>query len=283
MLTFGLQSAKIKIFEFGGPRYLKRGDRILDKGGSISRTELFRPGVSLWRRRQRAPRLLSRGVTLRDLLYQYVTTFRSFFFVCLAATMPLSDDQFDEADWSGNDEPLPALDSKKGFADRAKQEDIRQALRAACEIFVRVNNQSFSQMGSEAADDYCHYASLFIGKIWMDSVRKILDKEAGTFESKKIFKVFKLRVCNYLRKFFPGAQGQRISAPMHSFFRYFASADGSPMDGPVGRFLLDRLVAYIKTRHDRRLPPLHDRKVALRARVQEVVANGGGDFVSELL
>ena len=41
-------------------------------------------------------------------------------------------------------------------------------------------------MGSEAADDYCHYASLFIGKIWMDSVRKILDKEAGNFESRKL-------------------------------------------------------------------------------------------------
>ena len=38
--------------------------------------------------------------------------------------MPQNDDQFD-ADWSGSDEPPPAPDSKKGFADRAKQEDIR--------------------------------------------------------------------------------------------------------------------------------------------------------------
>ena len=62
--------------------------------------------------------------------------------------MPQSDDQFD-GDWSDSDEPLPVVDSKKGFADRAKQEEIRQALRAACEVFVRVNNHLFSQMGSE--------------------------------------------------------------------------------------------------------------------------------------
>ena len=29
---------------------------------------------------------------------------------------------------------------KKGFAKRAKQEDIRLALRAACSVFVKVNN-----------------------------------------------------------------------------------------------------------------------------------------------
>ena len=69
---------------------------------------------------------------------------------------------------------------KKGFAKRAKQEDIRLALRAACSVFVKDNNPIYERMSAEATDDYCHYASLFIGKIWVDSVQKIIDGEAGS-------------------------------------------------------------------------------------------------------
>jgi hypothetical protein len=165
---------------------------------------------------------------------------------------------------------------KKGFAQRAKQQDIRLALRAACLVFVKVNNPIYERMSAEATDDYCHYASLFIGKIWLDSVRKIIDDEASSLSvSARRVRVYKTRICNYLRRVFPGAQSQRITAPMHIFFNYLRLSNGQLMEGPVGHFLVEKLVPYIRTRHDRRLPPMHVRRAYLRERVQAVIDAGG--------
>ncbi len=52
---------------------------------------------------------------------------------------------------------------------------------------------------------------------------------------------------------------------------------GEPMVGAAGWFLSE--IQYVRTRHEKRLPPLHKRKAFLRARVQAVMdASGGGDI-----
>ena len=87
------------------------------------------------------------------------------------------------------------------FAQRARQNDICLALRAAAQLFVTANNPSFPQLSLECIDSHCDYASAFIGNIWQDSVRKLLEQEStehGT--SKKEFNLVKARVTNYLRK-----------------------------------------------------------------------------------
>lgn len=171
-----------------------------------------------------------------------------------------------------------------GFAQRAKKQDIRLALRAACAVFVKVNNSTYERMSAEATDDYCHYACLFIGKIWLDSVRKIIDVEARSLSvSARRVRVYKLRITNYLRRVFPGSQSQRITAQMHIFFNYLRQSNGQLMEGPVGHFLVEKLVPYLKSRHDRRLPPMHVRRAYMRARVQAVIEAGGAKDMEDFL
>ena len=68
----------------------------------------------------------------------------------------------------------------KGFCEACEAGGYSIGLAAACSVFVKDNNPIYERMSAEATDDYCHYASLFIGKIWMDSVQKIIDGEAGS-------------------------------------------------------------------------------------------------------
>ena len=91
-----------------------------------------------------------------------------------------SDTSASDQGHAEEEQDAECMQLKKGFAQRAKKQDIRLALRAACSVFVKVNNPIYERMSAEATDDYCHYASLFIGKIWLDSVRKIIDDEASS-------------------------------------------------------------------------------------------------------
>lgn len=58
------------------------------------------------------------------------------------------------------------------FAQRARQNDICLALRAAAQLFVIANNPSFPHLSLECIDSHCDYASAFIGNIWQERERE---------------------------------------------------------------------------------------------------------------
>ena len=122
-----------------------------------------------------------------------------------------------------DDEDVRATESLRvGYAQRAKQRDVGLALRAACQIFVSASNPLIKDLCAESDEHFCLFASSFIGKIWMHSVRELIDKEQSVRGSMSVLllRKFKLRVCNYLRKLLPGAMNQKVPAPLLTFCEF---------------------------------------------------------------
>ena len=106
--------------------------------------------------------------------------------------------------------------------------DIGLALRAACHIFVTASNAVMKDIGSEGKDHFCLFASFFIGRIWMDSVRSLIDKEQSGRGGMSLthLRTFKVRVCNYLSKLFPGSTNQKVPAPLVVFCEFLKDDSG---------------------------------------------------------
>lgn len=160
------------------------------------------------------------------------------------------------------------------YAERAKKRDIGLALRATCQIFVKASNAAMKDIGTEGEEQFCLFASSFIGRIWMDSVRSIIDAEYSESGSGRMsldkLRLFKLRVCNYLRKLFPGAANQRIPAPLLAFSEFLKDDSGDSFPGPAGRFLVLKLIPHLNRRHERRMPSKADREKLFQRHMQQL-------------
>ena len=77
-----------------------------------------------------------------------------------------------------DDEDVRATENiRMKFAERAKKREIGIALRAASHIFVNASNAAMKDIGSEGEEQFCLFATSFIGFIWMDSVWSLIHNE----------------------------------------------------------------------------------------------------------
>jgi hypothetical protein len=75
------------------------------------------------------------------------------------------------------------------------------------QLFVTANNASSPKLSLDCIDQHCDYAPAFIGNIWQDSIRKLLEQESAELcSTEKEFYLVKACGTNYLRKLFPLSQ-----------------------------------------------------------------------------
>jgi hypothetical protein len=89
------------------------------------------------------------------------------------------------SDFDFEDDAQRQSTNAQRFAQRARQNDICLALRAAAQLFVTANNASWPRLSLDCIDPHCDYASAFIENIWQDSVRKLLEQESTVLGSTK--------------------------------------------------------------------------------------------------
>ena len=75
------------------------------------------------------------------------------------------------------------------------------------QLFVTANNASSPKLSLDCIDQHCDYAPAFIGNIWQDSIRKLLEQESAELcSTEKEFNLVKACGTNYLRKLIPRSQ-----------------------------------------------------------------------------
>jgi hypothetical protein len=127
------------------------------------------------------------------------------------------------------EDDAPRQTNSQRFAQRARQNDIGLALRAAAQLFVTANNASWPKLTLDCIDPHCDNAYAFIANVWQDSVCKLLEQESSEFGStNKEFNLVKARIRKYLRKLFP-----------RSLLVFVARDEGGVMGDAVPAFLAE--------------------------------------------
>jgi hypothetical protein len=161
-------------------------------------------------------------------------------------------------------------------SDRAKKADVIIALRSSVQCFVEANNATFPNPQGRDIIRYCDYASRFIAPIWHNSVRKLLSEECERNDvDKGSALLYKNRVTGYMRTFLPTNNIQNLPKPMGIYFSAFRQSEGPQrglsFPGPVGKFLNDHLVSFIRNRSSVTLDAQDLRHAYMQARLQTLM------------
>jgi hypothetical protein len=168
-------------------------------------------------------------------------------------------------------------------SDRAKQPDVILALRSSVQCFIEANNSTFPNPQGREIVRYCDYAARYIAPIWHNSVRQLLSDECTENGiEKRAALQYKNRVTGYLRTFLPTNACQNLPKPMGLYFSCFRQAEGDErglsFPGPVGAFLNDHLVPFIRHRAKVELDPPDLRKSYMQLRLSELMAQDDFDM-----